>query len=208
MKNLRILDHPVLGARMTVLRDEGLETEFFVRSATLAGKVLAVESTRYLESVVWPVQTPLEKTEGSRLRRGVCLVPVLRAGLALLGPFRDLLPEARVGHIGIARNEATLEADVYVERLPQDLSSQHVILLDPMLATGHSSCAALDVLKKAGAERILMVCCVAAPEGVEEVNRWHPEVEIITACLDRELNERGYILPGLGDFGDRFFGTI
>lgn len=208
MKNLRILDHPVLNARMTALRDEKLDTECFTRAARLAGKILAVESTRYLESVAVPVQTPLEKTEGSALRHRVCLVPVLRAGLALLEPFRDLLPEASVGHIGIARNEETLQADVYVERLPKDLTGLQILLLDPMLATGHSSCAALDALKKAGAERILMVCCVAAPEGVAEVNRLHPDVEIITAALDRQLNDRGYILPGLGDFGDRLFGTV
>jgi uracil phosphoribosyltransferase len=208
MKNLRILDHPVLSARMTLLRDEKAGTEAFAHMADLAGKILAVESTRYLESAAREVRTPLEKTEGSQLRRKICLVPVLRAGLALLEPFRDLLPEACVGHIGIARNEETLQAHVYVERLPKDLTEHQVLLLDPMLATGHSSCAALDALKKAGVQRLSLVCCVAAPEGVAEVNRRHPDVEIVTAALDRQLNERGYILPGLGDFGDRLFGTV
>jgi uracil phosphoribosyltransferase len=207
MKNLRVLEHSVLAARMTDLRSETLETEGFVRSARLVGKILAVEATRYLESVACQVRTPLELSEGSGLRHRICLVPVLRAGLALLEPFRDLLPEASVGHIGIARNEETLQADVYVERLPKTLVGHHVLLLDPMLATGHSSCAALTLLKKSGAERISLVCCVAAPEGVAEVNRLHPEVEMVTAALDRQLNERGYIMPGLGDFGDRLFGT-
>jgi uracil phosphoribosyltransferase len=208
MKNLRILDHPVLSARITLLRDETLGTESFARLAGLAGKILAVESTRYLESASCEVKTPLEKTEGSRLRRGLCLVPVLRAGLALLEPFRDLLPEATVGHIGIARDEHTLQARVYLERLPVELAEQNVLLLDPMLATGHSACAALDALKKSRATRMVLICCVAAPEGVAEVNRRHPEVEIMTAALDRQLNERGFILPGLGDFGDRLFGTV
>ncbi|NJK91320.1 MAG: uracil phosphoribosyltransferase [Blastochloris sp.] len=210
MKNLRLLDHALLSARMTRLREWDLGTEDFAREAGLVGRILAVEASRHLSSRARRVRTPLEETEGSSLARLVCLVPVLRAGLALLEPFRELLPEASVGHIGIARDEHTLEARIYVERLPGNLADCEVFLLDPMLATGHSSAAALSVLKKAGArpEHLKLVCCVAAPEGVEVLNQEHPGVEILSAALDRKLNERGFILPGLGDFGDRLFGTI
>jgi len=208
MKNLRILEHPLLAVRLTALRDQDLAAPEFARQAALIGKLLAVESTRHLLTRVAEVVTPMEKMCGVALGKEVCLVPILRAGLAFLGSFREILPEASIGHLGIVRNEESLEAEVYLKRLPENLDQKEVFLLDPMLATGHSCCAALRILREAGAKKITVVCCVAAPEGVRELEEHYPEVLIITAALDRELNERGYILPGLGDFGDRYFGTL
>ena len=153
------------------------------------------------------VKTPLERTTGYRLADDIVIVPVLRAGLGLIDGFLDVLPEARVGHVGLYRNEKTLEPVDYYAKFPQGLRKSLVLLLDPMLATGGSATAAITFLKRRGAKRIRFVALVAAPEGVKRLAAAHPDVPIYSAVLDRELNKSGYILPGLGDAGDRMFGT-
>jgi uracil phosphoribosyltransferase len=153
------------------------------------------------------VQTPLERMTGRVLARRVTLVPILRAGLGMADGVLKLLPDARMGHLGVYRNEGTLEPVSYYQKLPPDIASTEVLLIDPMLATGGSGSAAVSVLKKAGVTSMKFVCLVAAPEGIQALHGQHPEVPIYCAAIDRQLNERGYILPGLGDAGDRIFGT-
>src|SRR5689334_18134654 len=160
----------------------------------------------------WPtkprvVQTPMEKTTGNVLARQVTLVPILRAGLGMAEGVLRLLPDARLGHLGVYRDEKTLEPVPYYQKLPPDIALTEVLLIDPMLATGGSGSAAISFLKKAGVTNMRFVCLVAAPAGIEAVHRLHPEVPIYAASIDRELNEKGYIMPGLGDAGDRIFGT-
>ena len=151
--------------------------------------------------------TPLERTTGRVLARQVTLVPILRAGLGMADGVLKLLPDARLGHLGVYRDETTLEPVSYYQNLPPDIAATEVLLIDPMLATGGSGSAAVSVLKKAGVQSMKFVCLVAAPEGIQALQQAHPEVPIYTASIDRELNEKGYILPGLGDAGDRIFGT-
>ena len=172
-----------------------------------ASAILAVEATRELPVVEVDVQTPLEATTGSRLPPEIAIVPVLRAGLAMVEGFLRLLPDVRVGHLGMQRDEDTLEPTGYYERLPPAMGEAYVFLLDPMLATGGSAVAALARLKANGARQLRLICLVAAPEGVDAVRQAHPDVSIWTAALDRQLDENGYIRPGLGDAGDRVFGT-
>ena len=154
------------------------------------------------------VKTPLEKTEGSKLKNDIVLVPVLRAGLGMINGFLQLIPDAKVGHIGLQRDEQTLQPVEYYYKTPGNISSSQVILLDPMLATGGSSSEAIRYLKKRGAKKISFACILASPEGVKKLSNDHPDVKIYSAALDRKLNDKGYILPGLGDAGDRTFGTI
>lgn len=160
-----------------------------------------------LETVPDTVETPLETADCERLAREIAVVPVLRAGLGMMDGFIQVVPEARVGFMGLYRNENTLEPVDYYRNLPDNLSQFTVVLLDPMLATGGSAVASVEFLKKTGARDLRFFCLVAAPEGVENVLSHHPDLEIFTVALDRELNDRGYILPGLGDAGDRLFGT-
>jgi uracil phosphoribosyltransferase len=167
-----------------------------------------VEITRDSETEEIEVKTPLEKTTGHRLKHGVVIIPVLRAGLGMVQGFLDIIPDAKVGHIGIRRNEETLQPNGYYSNIPDDLSSSKVILLDPMLATGGSASSALKFIKSQGSNDYLFACVVAAPEGIQKINAEHPGTKIYAAALDRELNGKGYILPGLGDAGDRAFGTL
>jgi uracil phosphoribosyltransferase len=168
---------------------------------------MVYEVTRDWPTKDLPVQTPLEQTTGKVLARKVTLVPILRAGLGMADGVLKLIPEARIGHLGVYRNETTLEPVSYYQKLPPDIAQSEVLLIDPMLATGGSGAAAISVLKKAGVKGTKYVCLVAAPEGIAAVHRQHPEVQIYCASIDRQLNEKGYILPGLGDAGDRIFGT-
>jgi uracil phosphoribosyltransferase len=169
--------------------------------------VIAFEVTRDLRLVKGTVRSPLEKTAGYRLADDIVIVPVLRAGLGLVDGFLKLLPDARVGHVGLYRNEETLEPVDYYSKFPRGLGRSLIFLLDPMLATGGSGSAAISFLKEKGARQIRFVTLVAAPAGVKKVSRDHPDVPIYSTVLDRRLNRSGYILPGLGDAGDRFFGT-
>jgi uracil phosphoribosyltransferase len=207
MKNLIIIDHPLIKRDLSTLRNKKTDNHLFRNTLRRIASVMAFEVTRDLKLKGMPVQTPLEKTKGYKLSEDIVIVPVLRAGLGLIDGFLDFLPEAKVGHVGIYRNEKTLEPVDYYSKFPKSLGRSLVLLLDPMLATGGSGAAAITFLKRKGAKRIRFVSLLAAPEGVRKITAAHPDVKIFSAVLDRKLNAHGYILPGLGDAGDRIFGT-
>jgi uracil phosphoribosyltransferase len=207
MEGLIVVQHPVLEDRLAVLRDAATPHGALRLALHEASGILAIEATRDLPTVERSIDSPLEPVEVRRLEAPIIIVPVLRAGLGMVEGFLRLLADARVGHLGLQRDEDTLEPTGYFERLPPGMGEAYVFLLDPMLATGGSAVAALDRLKANGARRLRLICLVAAPEGVEAVREVHPDVSIWTAALDRQLDERGYIRPGLGDAGDRVFGT-
>ncbi len=190
------------------LRDVRTSAPAFRRAANRISVLLAAEATRDLPFVRATVVTPLGPADGRVVRADVVVVPVLRAGLGMLDAVLELLPAARVGHIGLQRDEATALASKYYSKLPPGLGGSYVLIIDPMLATGGSAVAALDLLKAAGATTIRMICIVAAPEGVALVEERHPDVAVYTPAVDRELNAHKYIVPGLGDFGDRLYGTL
>jgi uracil phosphoribosyltransferase len=206
-QTLKVVEHPVLADRLAVMRDRATSHGEFRQALFEAAAIMAVEVARELPLKEVEIETPLETTKGLRLRDEVAVVPVLRAGLGMVEGFLRLLPDARVGHVGIYRDEEAHEPIDYYERLPPRLPTSRVYVLDPMLATGGSAVAALDKLKRAGARQLELVCLVAAPQGIAAVQDEHPSVRIWTAAVDRELDENAYIRPGLGDAGDRVFGT-
>ncbi len=207
MRNLRIVRHPLVARDLSVLRDRRTPPDKFRKVLSRVSALLAYEVTKDLPLTSYSLRTPLEKTKGFHLAREIVLVPVLRAGLGMIEGFLNFLPEAKVGHVGIYRNEETLDPVDYYSKFPRTLQGSLVLLLDPMLATGGSASSAVTFVKKKKARRIRLVCLVAAPEGVRRLKKDHPDVQIFTASLDRQLNRNGYILPGLGDAGDRIFGT-
>jgi uracil phosphoribosyltransferase len=207
MQNVFLVDHPVVQTKLTELRDYTSDHRKFRALLNEIGSLMVYEVTRDWPTMPRPVQTPLEQTIGKVLARRVTLVPILRAGLGMADGVLALLPEARLGHLGVYRDEKTLEPVSYYQKFPPDIASTEVLLIDPMLATGGSALAAVAFLKKAGVTSMKFVCLVAAPEGVAALHQQHPEVQIYCAAIDRQLNEKGYILPGLGDAGDRIFGT-
>ena len=203
-----MVEHAVLADRLSVLRDRGTSHGEFRQALFEASAIMAVEAARKLPVKEVELETPLEVTRGMRLRDEVAVVPVLRAGLGMVEGFLRLLPDARVGHLGIYRDEQDHAPVDYFERLPPGLPDARVFVLDPMLATGGSAVRALHHLKLSGARQLELVCLVATPEGLAAVEAEHPDVPIWTAAVDRELDERAYIRPGLGDAGDRVFGTV
>jgi len=207
MKNLVIIDHPLIRRDLSTLRDRRTGTDQFRVTLRRVSTLVAFAVTNDFRLSLRLISTPLEKTKGYLLTDKVVLVPVLRAGLGMAEGFLDLLPEARVGHIGLYRDEDTLMPIDYYSKFPKRLSKSLILVLDPMLATGGSASAAIRFIKKRGGKRIRLVSLVAAPEGVRKLNSDHGDVRIYAASLDRRLNSRGYILPGLGDAGDRVFGT-
>jgi uracil phosphoribosyltransferase len=204
---LHRIDHPLLQAKLAVLRDRATPPHLFRRTVREIAALMVPAVTADFDTETVPCPTPLEITSGHRLARPVVLAPVLRAGLGMLDGFLDMLPEAAVAHVGLARDEQTLEACSYYFNSPRSLEGLEVIVVDPMLATGGSAIAAVRRLRERGATRLRLACLVAAPEGVAAVVQQCPELPVYTVALDRCLNERGYILPGLGDAGDRIFGT-
>ena len=206
-QSLVVVDHPVLADRLTVMRDRDTGHAEFRQALFEASAILAVEAARGLPVTEVEVQTPLEPAAGSRLPAEITIVPVLRAGLGMVDGFLRLLPGARVGHGGVYRDEQEHRPVDYYERLPPGLADSHVFVVDPMLATGGSAVHALDKLRAAGARELALVCLVVAPEGLAAVEVHHPDVPIWAAAVDRELDENAYIRPGLGDAGDRDFGT-
>jgi uracil phosphoribosyltransferase len=205
---LVVLDHPLVQHKLALLRDVETNTKDFRHLMGELAAFLCYEATRDLELEEFRVQTPLEKTPARRVSgKKLGVVAVLRAGLGMLDAVLDLVPVARVGFVGVYRNEETLQPVEYYCKLPSDLAERDVLVLDPMLATGGSSSAALELCKQRGAVRVSLLCVVAAPAGIERVAADHPDVTVYAACVDRELNDVGYILPGLGDAGDRLFGT-
>lgn len=207
LPNVILIDHPVIQTKLTELRDYTADHRKFRDLLDEIAGLMVYEVTRDWPTMPRPVQTPLERTTGKVLARRVTLVPILRAGLGMADGVLRLLPEARLGHLGVYRDETTLEPVSYYQKLPPDIADTEVLLVDPMLATGGSGSAAVSYLKKAGVTGMKFVCLVAAPEGIQAFHQQHPEVPIYCAAIDRQLNDRGYILPGLGDAGDRIFGT-
>jgi uracil phosphoribosyltransferase len=205
---VHVVDHPLVHDALTTLRDASTPPELFRRMAVRISLLLAAEATRDMPSTTTPVQTPLGPAPGRRVDGGVVVVPVLRAGLGMLDAVLELIPSARVGHIGLQRDEMTAVASQYYSKLPADLSGAYVLMIDPMLATGGSAVAALDLLQRAGARHVRMICIVAAPEGIALVEQRHPETSIYTPAIDQGLNAHKFIVPGLGDFGDRLYGTV
>lgn len=207
MNNLTIIDHPLIKRDLSILRNKKTNNHLFRTTLRRIASVMAFQVTHDLKVRTGTVETPLEKTKGYTLAEEIIIVPVLRAGLGLVDGFLDFLPEAKVGHVGLYRNEETLKPVDYYSKFPRHLNKSLVLLLDPMLATGGSGAAAITFLKNKGAKRIRFVSLLAAPEGVKKIAKAHPDVKMFTAVLDRQLNLHGYILPGLGDAGDRIFGT-
>jgi uracil phosphoribosyltransferase len=207
VKGVTVIKHPLVQHNLTRLRDKRTGPQEFRRVLGEVAALMVYEATRSFAVRSIPVQTPLAPARGFQLRHEVVLVPVLRAGLGMLDSILQLIPHARVGFIGLKREETTLRAIFYHKSLPPDLEKFEVILIDPMLATGGSAVAALDLMAEHGAKRVRLVNVLAAPEGIRWVQKHYPHLPIFTAAIDRKLNGRGYILPGLGDAGDRLFGV-
>jgi uracil phosphoribosyltransferase len=205
---VHLVDHPLVHDALVELRDKRTAPDRFRRAASRISVLLAAEALREVDSSDVTVETPLGPAPGRTITRDVVVVPVLRAGLGMLDAVLGLVPHARVGHIGLQRDEMTAVASQYYAKLPARLASSFVLLIDPMLATGGSAVTALDLLRRAGAPAVRVICIVAAPEGVAAVQRHHPHVSIYTPVVDRGLDERKFIVPGLGDFGDRLYGTV
>jgi len=204
----KVIDHPLIQHKLTLMRKKDTPTAMFRELLREISLLLLYEVSRDLPLVTKEIETPLETMESPTLGgKKLCLISILRAGDGLLQGMLDLVPSARVGHVGLYRDPETLEAIEYYFKVPHSIGDRLCIVVDPMLATAHSSIAAINRVKEAGAKKIKFVCLLAAPEGIENFSRAHPDVPIYTAAIDRELNDHGYILPGLGDAGDRIFGT-
>ena len=207
MKNVTVIDHPLVQHNLTRLRDEQTSSTEFRRLVGEVATLMIYEATRLLAVGPRNVRTPVGKARGTKLTSRVLLVPILRAGLGMLDSILQLIPDARVGFIGLKRDESTLQAITYHQSLPASATGYEVIILDPMLATGGSAIAALDLVEARGAKSVRMVNLLAAPEGIKAVLAQHPDTQIYTAAIDQKLNARGYIVPGLGDAGDRIFSS-
>ena len=207
MNNLHVIDHPLVKRDVSLLRAKSTTSEDFRIVLRRLTSIMVYEVTKDIRLDSHIVETPLEKTDGFTLADEVILVPVLRAGLGMLEAYLGILPNAKVGHVGVYRDEATLKPVDYYAKFPPNLSQSVVILIDPMLATGGSASAAISYLEERDAKNIRLNCVVAAPEGVALLEKEHPKVRIYAAVLDRALNKSGYIVPGLGDAGDRIYGT-
>jgi uracil phosphoribosyltransferase len=205
---LIVVDHPLVRHKLGLLRDETTTTQMFRQLVNELTLLLTYEATKDLATELVRVKTPNEWTEVERISgKKVAVCPILRAGIGMLDGVLSLISGARVGFIGLYRDEETLQAVEYYLKLPQDIAERDVILLDPMLATGNSTAAAIDLVQRAGAQSVVVIALIAAPEGIERVHREHPEATVVVAAVDRQLNERGFIVPGLGDAGDRLYGT-
>jgi uracil phosphoribosyltransferase len=205
---LTVVSHPLVQHKLSYLRDKETPTVHFRKLANEVTLLLTYEATKDLATEEVEIETPLETMAAQRISgKKVAVCPVLRAGIGMLDGVLSLVSSARVGFLGMYRDEETLQPVEYYVKLPGDLEQRDAIVLDPMLATGNSSVAAIDTVKKAGARTVILVCLVSAPEGIEHVHGDHPDVHIVTAAVDRGLNENGFIVPGLGDAGDRLYGT-
>jgi len=208
MSKLFVMDHPLIAHKISMLRDENTSVKDFRELINEIALLMGYEATKDLSLKKKRVKTPLVETEGFEVEKQVALVPILRAGLGMVDALMSLIPAAKVGHIGLYRDHETLQPVEYYCKLPTDIGDRQVLVLDPMLATGGSAAAAIDFVKARGAKKIKLMCIIGAPEGVAVVQKAHPDVDIYVAALDECLNENGYILPGLGDAGDRIFGTL
>ena len=207
-KNVHILDHPLIRHKLAILRNKETDTKQFREIVKELAMLMAYESFKDVPTQEITVETPLETTTQTVVKENsVAIVPILRAGLGMVDGIISLFPAAKIGHIGLYRDEETFEPHEYYCKLPSNIEEKVVMVVDPMLATGGSACDAIKLLKKRGCKRIKFMCIIAAPEGVKKLSQAHPDVEIFVSTLDRGLNEHAYILPGLGDAGDRIFGT-
>lgn len=208
MSKVQVMDHPLIQHKMSYIRDENTSTKEFRELVDEVGMLMAYEVTRDLSLEDVTVKTPVQETTAKRLSgKKLGLVPILRAGLGMQEGILKLIPSARVGHIGLYRDPETLEAIEYYAKFPGDIEDRDIFVIDPMLATGASAVEAITAIKKHGATKIRFICLIAAPEGVEVLKEAHPDVDIYIAALDEKLNDKSYIVPGLGDAGDRLFGT-
>lgn len=208
MENVTVLDHPLIKHKVTYIKDKNTGAKQFRELVEEVSTLMAYEVTRHLPLEEIEIETPLTKTTSQVISgKKIGIVPILRAGLGMVDGMLNLMPSAKVGHVGLYRDPETLKPVEYYCKLPSDLEERELIVVDPMLATGGSASAALTVVKNKGAKNIKFVCIVGCPEGVAAVRKDHPDVPIFLACMDEKLNEDGYILPGLGDAGDRIFGT-
>jgi uracil phosphoribosyltransferase len=205
--NIKLVEHPLVAARLSILRAQTTMPQEFRRNLQEMSILLLAEAAQTWETAPIEVETPLKKCAGQILSRPVVLVPILRAGLGMAEAMSLILPEATIGHVGVYRDEKTLKPTTYFSRLPAKLGEAQTVIVDPMLATGNSACEAIAQIKENGARRIQFICLVACPPGIQQLQSAHPDVAIVTAAIDPELNEFGYIVPGLGDAGDRYFGT-
>lgn len=206
--NVHLINHPLIQHKLSMMRDKGTSTQDFRTLLREISMLMGYEVLRDLPTEEVEIETPLEKMKARKVAgKKLCIVPILRAGNGFLDGLLQLVPAARVGHIGLYRDPKTLEAVEYYLKLPEDLPNRSVIVVDPMLATGHSAVAAVNCIKKARATDIKFLCLIAAPAGLKTFHAAHPDVPVYTAAIDRELNDHGYILPGIGDAGDRIFGT-
>jgi uracil phosphoribosyltransferase len=203
-----LVEHPLIQVKLTTLRDRQTGAEVFRRTLGELSTLMAFSVARDFETLPIEIDTPLQRTSGHRLTRPVILAPILRAGLGMVEGMARVLSDVSIGHIGLFRNEETLRPESYYFKLPAHLSSAEVLVVDPMLATGWSATAAVEQLKKNGATRVRFVCLVSCPQGLQQLRSAHPEVPIYTGAIDESLDARGYIIPGLGDAGDRYFGTF
>lgn len=204
---LKVLKHPLITHKLTQMRKKETGTKDFRQNLDEIAGLMAYEITRDLPTVPVDIATPVAMCHTYELEKEIILVPILRAGLGMVNGICDLIPTVKVAHVGLYRDEETLEPHVYFEKYPNGIKDAIVMIVDPMLATGGSATAAIEMVKKQGAKNIRLVCLVGAPEGIKVVEREHPDVDIYLAALDEKLNEKGYIVPGLGDAGDRIFGT-
>jgi uracil phosphoribosyltransferase len=208
MTNLTVVDHPILKRDLTLLRQKETPPGAFRKTVSDAASILAYEAMRDIDVREVPIETPLEPTTGYEIASSVMVVPILRAGLGMMDGFVRYVPEARVGHLGMQRDEETYRPVDYYSNIPDGIASAHVFVVDPMLATGGSATFAINHLKEHGGQQFTFACLVAAPEGVKALAEAHPNVPVVTAVLDRELDDNAFIRPGLGDAGDRIFGTL
>ena len=207
MKSISVIEHPLVSDKLSRLRDKHTPFHIFRNLIREVSTILAIESSTGCSLKEITVETPLEKTPGKILANDVVIVPILRAGLGMVDGFLGIFPTAKVSHLGVYRDEDTLKPVAYYKSIPSPLESAEIFLLDPMLATGGSADYCLSLIKRHGGKKITLVTIISAPEGIEHIQQTHPDVIIVTACVDRKLNEHGYILPGLGDAGDRLNGT-
>ena len=207
MENLTVVDHPLLKRDLTLLRRDETPHGQFRKTVSDAAAILAYEAMRDIKMEETSIETPLEQTTGYEIAEEVMVVPIMRAGLGMVDGFVRYVPEARVGHLGMQRDEETYRPVDYYSNIPSSIEGAHVFVVDPMLATGGSASFAIDHLKEEGGQEFTFACLVAAPEGVRKLRKEHPDVPVVTAVLDRELDDNAFIRPGLGDAGDRIFGT-
>ena len=208
MSKVYVFDHPLIQHKTAMIRKEETSVKDFRELVKEIAMLMGYEATRQLPLEEVEITTPMQQTKVNMLKgEDIAIVPILRAGLGLVDGFKTIIPTAKVGHIGMSRNEETLQPEEYYAKFPSCLKEADVIVLDPMLATGGSACAAITNIKKRGAKNIKFACLVAAPEGIQVIETEHPDVDLIVGALDEKLNDKGYIVPGLGDAGDRLFGT-